>query len=80
MHAALALPSPVALAYIAAALLFIAAAAGLSRHETAVAGNIAGAMDGVSPEVEERVYQYWTNVDEWLGAEVRKRFTANKGA
>lgn len=44
MHAALALPSPVALAYIAAALLFIAAAAGLSRHETAVAGNIAGGI------------------------------------
>ena len=32
------LPSPVALAYILAAVLFIAAAAGLSRHETAVAG------------------------------------------
>ena len=44
MHAALALPSPVALAYIVAALLFIAAAAGLSRHETAVTGNIAGAV------------------------------------
>ena len=37
------LPSPVALAYILAAVLFIAAAAGLSRHETAVAGNVAGA-------------------------------------
>ena len=37
-------------------------------------------MEGVSPEIEERVYEYWTNVDEWLGAEVRKRFTANKGA
>ncbi|WP_136314038.1 NAD(P)(+) transhydrogenase (Re/Si-specific) subunit beta [Actinomyces procaprae] len=40
----LALPSPVALAYIAAAVLFILAAAGLSRHETAVAGNVAGAV------------------------------------
>ncbi|WP_103063322.1 NAD(P)(+) transhydrogenase (Re/Si-specific) subunit beta [Actinomyces qiguomingii] len=40
----LALPSPVALAYVAAAVLFIAAAAGLSRHETAVTGNIAGAV------------------------------------
>jgi len=40
----LTLPSPVALAYVAAAVLFIAAAAGLSRHETAVAGNIAGAV------------------------------------
>lgn len=38
------LPSPVTLAYIAAAVLFILAAAGLSRHETAVAGNIAGAV------------------------------------
>src|SRR5699024_3385552 len=45
-----------------------------------LAGNIARAMDGVSPEVEERVYEYWTNVDEWLGAEVRKRFTAAKEA
>ena len=38
------LPSPVVLAYIAAAILFILAAAGLSRHETAVAGNVAGAI------------------------------------
>lgn len=38
------LPSPVVLAYIAAAILFILAAAGLSRHETAVAGNVAGAV------------------------------------
>ena len=45
-----------------------------------LAGNIAGAMEGVSPEIEERVYEYWTNVDEWLGAEVRKRFTAAKEA
>jgi len=35
------LPSPVVLAYIAAAILFILAAAGLSRHETAVAGHAA---------------------------------------
>ena len=38
------LASPIALAYVAAAILFILAAAGLSRHETAVAGNIAGAF------------------------------------
>ena len=38
------LPSPVALAYILAAILFILAAAGLSKHETAVTGNIAGAV------------------------------------
>lgn len=43
-----------------------------------LAGNIARAMDGVSPEVEQRCYEYWTNVDEWLGAEVRKRFEAAK--
>ncbi|WP_034515713.1 NAD(P)(+) transhydrogenase (Re/Si-specific) subunit beta [Actinomyces slackii] len=42
--AAQALPSAVTLAYIAAAILFILAAAGLSRHETAVAGNVAGAV------------------------------------
>jgi len=36
------LPSPVVLAYIAAAILFILAAAGLSRHETAAAGKEAG--------------------------------------
>lgn len=38
------LPSPVVLAYILAAVLFILAAAGLSKHETAVSGNIAGAV------------------------------------
>ena len=37
------LPPTVALAYILAAILFIMAATGLSKHETAVAGNIAGA-------------------------------------
>ena len=44
LTAAPSLPSPVVLAYIAAAILFILAAAGLSRHETAVAGNVAGAV------------------------------------
>ena len=43
-----------------------------------LANNIVGAMQGVSPEVEQRVYQYWTNVDSWLGAEVEKRFKATK--
>ncbi|WP_127842538.1 NAD(P)(+) transhydrogenase (Re/Si-specific) subunit beta [Actinomyces wuliandei] len=38
------LPSPVTLTYIAAALLFILAAAGLSRHETSTRGNVAGAL------------------------------------
>ncbi|WP_448851751.1 catalase [Corynebacterium sp. 335C] len=43
-----------------------------------LAGNISRAMQGVSPEVEEKVYEYWTNVDEWLGSEVRKRFAELK--
>ena len=43
-----------------------------------LADNIVGAMQGVSPEVEQRVYQYWTNVDSWLGAEVEKRFKETK--
>lgn len=39
-----ALNQPVTLAYIAASILFILACSGLSKHETAVAGNIAGAI------------------------------------
>ncbi|WP_115728143.1 NAD(P)(+) transhydrogenase (Re/Si-specific) subunit beta [Actinomyces culturomici] len=39
-----ALAQPVTLAYIAASVLFILACSGLSKHETAVAGNIAGAV------------------------------------
>lgn len=41
-----------------------------------LAGNIARAMDGVTPEVEQRCYEYWGKVDAWLGEEVRRRFTA----
>ena len=37
-----ALNQPVTLAYIAASILFILACSGLSRHESAVKGNIAG--------------------------------------
>lgn len=39
-----ALAQPVTLAYIAASILFIVACSGLSKHETALAGNIAGAV------------------------------------
>lgn len=38
------LDQPVTLAYIAASALFILACSGLSKHETALAGNIAGAV------------------------------------
>lgn len=43
-----------------------------------LANNIAGAMQGVSPEVEERCYWYWSSVDENLGARVKEIFTASK--
>lgn len=43
-----------------------------------LANNIAGAMGGVSPETEERCYQYWANVDENLSARVKEIFQANK--
>ena len=43
-----------------------------------LANNIAGAMNGVSPEVEERVYWYWTSVDENLGARVKELFAEVK--
>ena len=41
-----------------------------------LAGNISRAMNGVTPEVEQRVYEYWTNVDPWLGNRVRELFTS----
>ncbi|WIM67920.1 catalase [Corynebacterium breve] len=40
--------------------------------------NITDAMAGVSPQVEEQVYQYWTNVDEGLGQRVREEFAKKK--
>lgn len=43
-----------------------------------LAGNIARAMDGVSSEVEKQCYEYWTNVDSWLGNRVRELFTGDK--
>lgn len=43
-----------------------------------LAGNIARAMSGVNSEIEARVYEYWTNVDPWLGGRVRELFTAAK--
>ena len=41
-----------------------------------LAQNIAGAMNGVSPEVEERCYWYWGQVDENLGKRVKEIFTS----
>ena len=35
-------------------------------------------MQGVSPEVEERVYWYWTQVDENLGQRVKELFAEKK--
>ncbi|WP_296105806.1 catalase [uncultured Corynebacterium sp.] len=43
-----------------------------------LANNIVGAMAGVSDQVAKQAFNYWTHVDEWLGAEVEKRFTASK--
>lgn len=43
-----------------------------------MAGNIARAMAGVQPEVEERCYWYWTQVDEHLGARVKELFAKSK--
>ncbi|CAB0535027.1 catalase [Corynebacterium diphtheriae] len=40
--------------------------------------NVTNAMAGVSPETEERVYWYWTQVDENLGAKIREAFAAKK--
>lgn len=39
-----------------------------------LAHNITNAMAGVSEGVEQRVYEYWDNVHEDLGAAVRKKF------
>ncbi|MGP6175562.1 catalase [Corynebacterium sp. A21] len=43
-----------------------------------LADNITNAMGGVSEGVEERVYWYWTQVDENLGARVRELFASKK--
>ncbi len=43
-----------------------------------LADNITNAMDGVSAEVEERVYWYWTQVDENLGKRVKELFAQKK--
>ncbi|AZA12312.1 catalase [Corynebacterium gerontici] len=40
--------------------------------------NITNAMQGVSPETEERCYWYWSQVDENLGAEVKRVFASKK--
>jgi catalase len=41
---------------------------------------VAHAGDGVSPEVRERVVQYWTNVDAGLGAHVAAGLAVTDGA
>ena len=38
--------------------------------------NVVGAMQGVSPETEERVYWYWSQVDPALGQRIREEFNA----
>ncbi|AKK10173.1 catalase [Corynebacterium uterequi] len=43
-----------------------------------LANNIAGAMAGVSAELEKRVYAYWANVDKKLAKRVEEIFTAAK--
>ena len=43
-----------------------------------LADNITNAMAGVSEQVEQQVYEYWTNVDENLGARVRELFASKK--
>ncbi|WP_165241348.1 catalase [Corynebacterium lizhenjunii] len=43
-----------------------------------LANNIAGAMAGVSEPTEQRVYEYWDQVDERLGQRVREVFAASK--
>lgn len=40
--------------------------------------NICGAMQGVTPQVEEQCYEYWSNVDEELGRRVKETFTSMK--
>ncbi|QNE88754.1 catalase [Corynebacterium incognita] len=39
--------------------------------------NVVGAMQGVSTETEERVYAYWSQVDETLGARLREAYKAS---
>ena len=43
-----------------------------------LAKNIAGAMAGVSEQVEQQCYTYWGHVDEYLAARVKEVFTASK--
>jgi catalase len=41
---------------------------------------IAHASDGVSPEIQQRVVGYWTNVDPQLGAEIAAGLGRGDGA
>ncbi|AKE40394.1 catalase [Corynebacterium kutscheri] len=40
--------------------------------------NVTNAMVGISPEVEQRVYWYWSQVDEQLGEEIKRVFATKK--
>ena len=48
------------------------------QEKEELANNIAGAMVGVSPDVEERCYWYWSSVDENLGKRVKEIFATKK--
>lgn len=43
-----------------------------------LAGNIAGAMEGVSEQVEQQCYTYWGHVDENLRDRVKEIFQSSK--
>ncbi|GAB3593178.1 Catalase [Corynebacterium faecale] len=45
-----------------------------------LADNISNAMQGISEATEPRVYEYWTNVDENLGARVKELYLQKKAA
>src|SRR5699024_8726232 len=49
-----------------------------ANEKERLADNITNAMAGISEQVEEQVYEYWTNVDENLSARVRELFASKK--
>ncbi len=49
-------------------------------REHLVTNIVAHASDGVSPEIQERVVGYWTNVDAELGARVAAGLAGSNGA
>ena len=50
------------------------------EEKARLADNISNAMQGISEETEPRVYEYWTNVDENLGARVKELYLQKKAA